>query len=76
MLMVWVRDCVSQYIDMMQNEGAVVELAIDYLYPLQVAKTSCTREVIRLPIAEVMDRKCINSRNDLDEVKRLGESQS
>ena len=28
---------------MMQNEGAVVELAIDYLYPLQVAKTTCTR---------------------------------
>ena len=61
---------------MMLNEGAVVELAIDYLYPLQVAKTTCTREVIRLPIAEVMGRKCINSRNDLDEVKRLGESQS
>ena len=61
---------------MMQNEGAVVELAIDYLYPLQVAKTTRTREVIRLPIAEVMGRKCIKSRKDLDEVKRLGESQS
>ena len=32
---------------MMQNEGAEVELAIDTLYPLQVAKTTCTREVIR-----------------------------
>ena len=32
---------------MMQNEGAVVELAIDNLHPLQVAKTTCTREVIR-----------------------------
>ena len=61
---------------MMQNEGAVVELAIDYLYPLQVAKTTRTWEVIRLPIAEVMGRKCIKSRKDLDEVKRLGESQS
>ena len=61
---------------MMLNEGAEVELAIDTLYPLQVAKTTCTREVIRLPIAEVMGRKCIKSKKDLDEVKRLGESQS
>ena len=56
--------------------GAEVELVIDNLYPLQVAKTTRTREVIRLPIAEVMGRKCIKSRKDLDEVKRLGESQS
>ena len=32
---------------MMLNDGAEVELAIDTLYPLQVAKTTCTREVIR-----------------------------